>query len=40
MPPVPTIVNYAGLKEKALDNLADVVSRNVDMGFIKGILGL
>jgi adenosylcobyric acid synthase len=40
LPPLPVVVNYAGLKEKAMDNLADVVRSNIDMEFIKGILDL
>jgi len=38
--PMPLTVNYSGLKEKALDRLASIVSENLDMDFINRTLGL
>jgi len=40
LPPLGVSADYAGIKEKALDNLAAVVREHVDMDFIKGILEL
>ncbi len=40
MPPLPSAVSYSEIKERALDRLAEVVSENLDMKFIRGIAGL
>lgn len=38
--PLPVTFDYAGAKEKALDNLAKMVSENLDMDFVKRMLKL
>jgi adenosylcobyric acid synthase len=38
--PLPVTFDYAGTKEKALDNLAKMVSENLDMEFVKRMLQL
>jgi adenosylcobyric acid synthase len=38
--PIPDIVDYAGLKEKALDRLAEMVREDLDMEFIERMLKL
>jgi adenosylcobyric acid synthase len=40
LPPLASTMNYAGLKERALDRLAQTVRENLDMGFIEGMVGL
>jgi adenosylcobyric acid synthase len=36
---LPVTVDYAAMKEKALDNLADIVNENIDMEFVRRTLG-
>jgi adenosylcobyric acid synthase len=38
--PIPDIIDYAGLKEKALDRLAEMVRENLDTEFIERMLKL
>jgi adenosylcobyric acid synthase len=38
--PLESSCSYADIRDKAIDRLADVVRTNVDMDFIKGMLGL
>jgi adenosylcobyric acid synthase len=40
LPPLEPAFSYADIREKAIDRLADVVRRNIDMDFIKEMLGL
>jgi adenosylcobyric acid synthase len=40
LPALASTMNYAGLKERALDRLAQTVRENLDMGFIEGMVGL
>jgi adenosylcobyric acid synthase len=37
---LPVTIDYSGLKEKALDNLADIVKKHLDMNHIRRILNL
>jgi adenosylcobyric acid synthase len=38
--PLESSISYSDIKDKALDRLADIVRENIDMDFIKGMLGL
>jgi adenosylcobyric acid synthase len=38
LPVLPVTVDYTGMKEKALDNLAAMVKENIDMEFVRRIL--
>jgi adenosylcobyric acid synthase len=38
--PLPVSVDYIGIKEKALDRLAEIVRSNIDMSFVERILDL
>ncbi len=38
--PLPLSFDYAGAKDKALDNLAEMVDKNLNMDFVKGMLKL
>jgi adenosylcobyric acid synthase len=40
LPPVDSTIKYSEMKEKAIDNLADIVKQNLDMNFINRIIGL
>lgn len=40
MPPLETCCNYAAIKERAIDTLADMVRENIDMTFVKEICGV
>ncbi|MBI5847575.1 MAG: cobyric acid synthase [Nitrospirae bacterium] len=40
LPVLPVTVDYTGMKEKALDNLAAMVKKNIDMEFLRRILTL
>ncbi len=40
LPPVQSFVSYSGLKDRALDRLAETVRENLDMRFIEGMIGL
>jgi len=40
LPRTDSSVNYAAVKERALDKLAEMVRENLDMKFIKGLIGL
>ncbi|MDP2279249.1 MAG: cobyric acid synthase CobQ, partial [Nitrospirota bacterium] len=40
LPPVDSPIKYSEMKEKAIDNLADIVKQNLDMNFINRIVGL
>ena len=40
LPPVDSAIKYSEMKEKAIDNLADIVKQNLDMNFINRIIGL
>lgn len=37
---MPVTIDYAGMKESALDNLAGMVRENIDMEFVRGLLNL
>ncbi|MBI3378647.1 MAG: cobyric acid synthase [Nitrospirae bacterium] len=38
--PIDSTIKYSEMKEKAIDNLADIVKQNLDMAFINRIIGL
>lgn len=40
LPPFDSLVKYSEIKDKAIDNLAHIVEKNVDMDFIKGLIKL
>ncbi|MCG2813523.1 MAG: cobyric acid synthase [Thermodesulfovibrionales bacterium] len=40
LPPVDSTIKYSEMKEKAIDNLADIVKQNLDMDFINKVIGL
>ena len=40
LPPVDSTIKYSEMKEKAIDNLADIVKQHLDMNFINRIIGL
>ena len=40
LPPVACTVRYAEIKDRAIDNLANVVKENIDLNYIKKVIGL
>ncbi len=40
LPPVACTVRYAEIKDKAIDSLANVVRENIDLNYIKKVIGL
>ncbi|MBI5204601.1 MAG: cobyric acid synthase [Nitrospirae bacterium] len=40
LPPVACTVRYAGIKDSAIDSLANVVRENIDLNYIKEVIGL
>ncbi|MFZ5997124.1 MAG: cobyric acid synthase [Nitrospirota bacterium] len=40
LPPLGSTCSYAGMKDRAIDNLAAVVREHIDMEFVKRIIGL
>ncbi len=38
--PIGSTIRYSEMKDKAIDDLADIVRKNIDMNFIKGIIKL
>ncbi len=40
LPPIDSTIKYSEMKEKAIDNLADIVKQNLDMDFINKVIGL
>ena len=40
LPPMDVTCSYVELKEKAIDDVARIVSENIDMEYVKGLVGL